>query len=186
MYLRWVLLAALDIVLAVANLFVAPVLSVFTRPRPDDGTPWGGWFGTWDNPPQGDARWQREGWFPHHLTGWRGYLNRVGWLYRNPCYGYQRWAGVGYGLTGGDLQIRGNPDINDRYAVPGWFFATQPHIHAHAGKPPIAFEFYAVIPWGFGKCLRVRLGWKITSSKFEALRFAPLVDTINPFKSYGR
>ena len=50
---------------------------------------WGGWFGTYDNPPQGDRKWLKT---ILKLTGWRGYLNRVGWIRRNRLYGLKRFS----------------------------------------------------------------------------------------------
>ncbi len=179
-------LVLLDVLVLITNyLVVAWVLSLFTRAQPDldeAGEQWGWWFGTWDNPPQGDSRWLREGWFPGYTDGWKGYLNRVGWLYRNPGYGFQKWAGVPYS---DDILIQhsGNCDISDKYRRPGSYTA-----HAiNANGQIVAFEYYAVIPWKLlpNKCFRIRLGWKIMTDKYERYGFATLVDTVHPFKSYG-
>jgi hypothetical protein len=101
------------------------------------------------------------------------------WMIRNPLYGYARIAGVPYSVT---LQMayRGNPNISDKNKVSGYYFAT-----VRDGGKLVAFEFYCVLPWGFGKCFRARLGWKIMTDKFQRYGFAQLVNTCNPFDGYG-
>ncbi len=178
----------MDAVLWVFNLVIASwVVSMFTRAQPDlneHGKPWGGWFGTWDNPPQGDEKYQRECMFPGVTTGLKGYWNRVGWLRRNPLYGFNKWAGIPY-KDSYEFHVDGNENISDKDRVPGSYYAKV--IDAHNGKV-VAFEYYLVKPWRIGsfeKCIRVRLGWKVMTDKFERYGFATLVDTANPFKSYG-
>lgn len=85
-------------------------------------------------------------------------------------------AGVKW--TGGEVKIKGNPNISDKYKIPGWMWAT------YTGKSK-AFEFYAVLPYNKTRNLRIRLGFKIKSDKFPKMGFAPLVFTINPFDGYG-
>lgn len=182
------LLVIADIAILLANyLVVAWVLSLFTKAQPDldeETTPWGGWFGTWDNPPQGDEKWQREGWFPGETTGVKGYLNRVGWLFRNPGYGFQRRIGIEYSDRI-NLVVSGNPDISDKYKIPGSYLVTARWPKGRL----VAFEYYLVKPYKIGKiekCIRIRLGWKMMTDKFELYGFAAFVDTVSPFKKYGK
>lgn len=100
-------------------------------------------------------------------------------MFRNPLYGFARVTSVRY-TPSLMITCRGNQDISDKYAVPGWYLAT-----ARESGRLKAFEFYCVLPWAFGKCLRARLGWKIMTDKFQRNGFAPLVNTCNPFKGYG-
>lgn len=183
--LKWSGLFILDIAVLVLNyIVVAWALSLFTKAQPDlneKTKPWGGWFGTWDNPPQGDSRWLRLGWFPGKTTGIKGYLNRVGWLFRNPGYGFQRWAAVNYSDRN-KLIAKGNPDISDKYKIPGSYLAK---LYDKNSKL-IAFEYYLVKPWSDTKCIRIRFGWKLVTDKFETYGFAAYVNTFNPFKSYGK
>ena len=159
----------------------ALIVSAFTRAaehKKPGGYSWGGWWGTYDNPPQGDRKWLRE---HPELTGWRGYLNRVGWMRRNRLYGLKRWLSVKHADCT-TKQYRGNPNISDKYRIPGWLFVTA---RCHSKKLQ-AFEWYSVTPYSKKRCLRVRLGWKIKGDKFdETGEFGALVFTINPFDSYG-
>lgn len=186
-YLKYIGLVLLDFLALLTVPIAVPVICIFTRARPDldeHGEPWGWIYGTWDNPPQGDSKWLREGWFPYQTKGFTGYLNRVGWLFRNPCYGFQRMAGVAYDPYN-IIAVTGDPDISDKYERPGKYFST---VRTADGKL-IAFEYYIVKPWTllpWKKCQRYRLGWKIMTDKYERYGFATLVDTVNPWKSYGR
>jgi hypothetical protein len=178
-YLKWLGFTIADWLLLPFFFVAVPFASLFTK----DG--WGSvtkYLGTYDNPPQGDRGWIRErSPFPKIIDGWKGYINRVMWLWRNPNYPLQAALAVEYAhyLI---VSFNGNDKISDKYAKPGWYFATATNSR---NADTVAFEFYCVLPWAFGKCLRARLGWKIMSSKFETSGIAPLVNTINPFKTFG-
>jgi hypothetical protein len=176
-YTKWALFALLDILLIPIWFLGAPVVSLFTREMPDtdeDLPSWGWWFGTYDNPPQGDERHQRN--FGHLPK----YIVRVLWLWRNPGYNFQKAIGVKYDPAY-IVTYTGREDISDKYKKPGHYFAM---CHTLDGEVK-AWEFYCVYPWAFGKCIRIRLGYKIMTDKFGRYGFAPLVNTINPVKSYG-
>ncbi len=181
-FFKWATLALLDWLLLLTIPFAAPVIAAFTSAKPYGNAPytWGWLWGTYDNPPQGDEGFVRKrAWFPCVTNGWRGYLNRINWMIRNPLYGYARMAAVKYSP---EMQLRysGNPNISDKYRVSGWYFATL----RKSGKL-VGFEFYAVLPWCKTRDLRVRLGWKIMTDKFQKNGFAPLVNTFNPLDGYG-
>jgi hypothetical protein len=180
--IRWLVLALLDWALLLTVPVAAPIIAAFTRPMSHDlpRYSWGGLWGTYDNPPQGDEGYVRKrAPFPGVTTGWRGYLNRCMWMLRNPLYGFAVKASVKWSP---DLVIthKGNERISDKRKVPGWYFAT-----ARKRGKLAAFEFYCVLPWGLGRCLRARLGWKIMTDKFSRYGFAQLVNTCNPFDGYG-
>ena len=162
---------------------VIPAIALFARAQPH-GMPdytWGWLWGTYDNPPQGDEGFVDErAFFGPSTTGWRGYLNRVHWMLRNPLYGYAKLSGVLWEATHA-IRTYGNPNISDKYKIPGWLFAVARNM---AGQV-VAFELYVVAPWLIGRCLRMRLGWKITTSKVHEYGFAQLVNTLNPFDGYG-
>lgn len=188
LYIKYILFMIADILL-MPYFLVGPIfLSMFTREGSyhDDRDvfyTWGGWLGTWDNPPQGDEGYNENRAFfkGGYTTGWKGYLNRIGWLWRNPGYNFQRKIGQPY--PDGDnweLTWTGDENISDKYELPGYYFAK-----LRVDGKVEAFEFYLVQPWLFGKCLRIRLGWKMMTDKFARYRFATFVDTISPLKSYG-
>ncbi len=181
-FLKWMVLALLDWALLLTVPLAAPIIAAFTRAEPYDQRPysWGWIWGTWDNPPQGDQGYAaKRAPYPGAITGWKGYLNRVMWMLRNPLYGYAKRVSVPYSDT---LQLTyiGNPNISDKEKRPGWYFATV----RDDGKL-VAFECYCVLPWLFGRCLRSRLGWKIMTDKFQRYGFAQLVNTFNPIDGYG-
>ena len=101
------------------------------------------------------------------------------WMIRDPLYGYARYAALDYSP---ELQIslRGDPTISDKEKRPGWYFAT-----ARRDGRTVGFELYAVLPWSSSRNLRMRLGWKIMTDKFQRYGFAQLVNTFNPFDGYG-
>lgn len=179
--IRYLASVAVYVTLLPLSSLAAFVVPIFTRAMPHklpEGYRWGGWFGTYDNPPQGDRKWLKE---HPELTGCRGYLNRVGWMRRNRLYGLKRWLAVDYRVCT-NRKFRGNPSISDKYKVPGWLFVTA---RCH-NKKLRAFEWYSVTPYTKNRCLRVRIGWKIKGDKFDEVgEFGALVFTINPFDTYG-
>jgi hypothetical protein len=182
-YLKWIAYTLADLLLAPLWIVGAPVVSLFTRPMPDTNDhSWGGWFGTYDNPPQGDSRWLREGWFPYEVKGFKGYLNRIGWLWRNPGYNFQKRVGLEY-KERYSITFDGNENITDKYKIPGYYLAK-----VVDNNKLVGFEFYIVRPYKTwpDKCFRARLGFKIMTDKFKRLSFAPLVNTVHVWKSYGK
>lgn len=187
-YLKYSFLMIADILLMPYFLIGPVFLSIFTREGSyyDDKDiiyTWGGWLGTWDNPPQGDQGYNENRAFfkGGHTTGWKGYLNRIGWLWRNPGYNFQRKIGVDFPAgRRWSLDWIGNENISDKREIPGYYFAK-----LKVDGRVIAFEFYLVKPWWFGKCLRIRLGHKMMTDKFKRYGFATFVDTISPLKNYG-
>lgn len=182
-YAKWLLLSIIDYLLWPTIFVMAPSIAVFTREQSYGMAPysWGWLWGTYDNPPQGDQGFVLERcFFPGQTSGWKGYLNRVLWMFRNPLYGYARMASVPWS-DGIAVILRGREDISDKYGRPGWYFAKAVDDRDNC----VAFEFYCVLPWAFGKCLRMRLGWKIMTDKFKRYGFAQLVNTFNPLDGYG-
>lgn len=175
-YARWFGSVLLHLPVLLLSVLLAPLLSLATA----NGWPkWGVWFWTHDNPPQGDPVYRSQRcWFPNVDTGWRGYINRVQWLWRNPVYGLGRKLGVEHSV--GEVEVTGNPDISDRRGIPGSYFAT----YRVDGKLQ-AFEYYAIIPWAQHRCLRIKLGWKIATRRFAGEQgYGILVYLVNPFMSY--
>ena len=180
---RFVLLALAKLLLLVTVPVASIVIPLYTReevPELDKYT-WGGWWGTFDNPPQGDRGFvSKRAPFKDTTTGVKGYINRVVWMFRNPLYGFMKESSVEY-KPSYQLVVKGNPDISDKYGVPGWLLA---RLYNSSGKLK-AFEWYSVTPWSEGRCLRVRMGWKIKTEKMQERGWARLVVTFNPLDGYN-
>lgn len=183
-YLKWGLAVLVDFALTITVPVVAPVIAAFTREQPY-GKPsytWGWLYGTYDNPPQGDQGYvAKRCMFPGVTTGFKGYLNRIGWMVRNPVYGWSERQSVPFDPEH-ILITSGNPNISDKYKIPGAYHTTYTD---HKTGRLIAFEFYVVYPWSETKDIRVRLGWKMTTEKFASMGFAPMVNTLNFLDGYG-
>lgn len=112
-YLKWALMAPVMLLVTVLTLPLAFVLPFFAQRRPgtlDNSTRYGfgwflpgwlSWFQTPDNDLDGDQGWREEHWqwrfrLPAVLAT---YVGRVGWLWRNPGYGFG-WEWVDAPVTG--------------------------------------------------------------------------------------
>lgn len=155
-------------------------ISLFTRAN--YSPPWADLFMTYDNPPQGDRGWvEKRSPFPMEISGLKGYINRVGWMLRNKLYGYKRKTAVDF-KPGTIVELRGDPEISDKYRIPGWLKAVARDSQGRL----YAWEWYSITPYTKKRCIRIRLGWKIKGRKFmQPGDFAPLVVTFNPFDGYG-
>ena len=183
-YLKWLLISLVKLPLLLTVPLMAVIISLFTRPdfEEKDIYKWGSIWGTFDNPPQGERAWvNKNSPFVGHVTGIKGYINRVLWMIRNPLYGFTKVADVSYD-SDDVLRIKGNPGISDKYKIPGWMFAT---LRDRTGKLK-AFEWYSVTPWSKNRNLRIRIGWKIKTDKMQERGWARHVVTLNPFDGYGK
>ena len=183
-YMKWLALALFDVLLLLTVPIAAPVVAAIYREQPH-GLPsysWGWLWGTYDNPPQGDEGFvEKRAWFIGETAGWKGYLNRINWMIRNPVYGFARLTALTYRAdTVQDLI--GVDGISDKEGIPGWYFVRLREIKT---LRVVGFEFYGVFPYSKTRDVRIRLGWKILTSKFKDKGFAPIVNTINPFDGYA-
>lgn len=182
-YLRWIILALVDWIMWLTVWPVATVVAALTREQPYGLAPysWGWLWGTYDNPPQGDRGFvTKRCWFLGITTGFKGYLNRVNWMTRNPLYGLAKRMSLPY-KADNVLSYVGNPDISDKDGRPGYYFAK-----LHDKDKLVGFEFYGVFPWSKTRDARIRFGWKLMTDKFERMGFAPLVNTFNPVDGYNQ
>jgi len=183
-YLKWLALCIADWLLLLTVPLAAPVIAAFTREQLYGQYPysWGWVWGTYDNPPQGDEGYVRKrSPFPTVTTGLRGYVNRVAWMIRNPVYGFARHYSLKYNQCY-VWQVLGHDGISDKNRSPGWYFVRIRDLYTWR---LVGFEFYGVFPYTKSRDVRIRLGWKMFTDKFEQRGFAPLVNTINPFDGYG-
>ena len=182
-YLKWLLLCVIDWLLILSLPVAVPVIAAFTRAQPHGQYPysWGWIWGTYDNPPQGDEGFVRKrAWFPGETYGWKGYLNRIHWMIRNPLYGAARKMALDYSEHD-TMKLIGKDGISDKYKIPGWYW-----VRLYKRGVLVGFEFYGVFPYlKESRVLRIRLGWKILTEKFEGRGFAQFVNTANPFGAYG-
>lgn len=181
---KWAVFSVVDILMLLTVPVAAVLVSAFTSADAHGRQRyyWGWIWGTYDNPPQGDEGWvSKRCLFKGVTTGLKGYVNRVGWMLRNPMYGLAMKMGVNW-YHGYYLKTFGAERVSDKDKFPGW----QAAIGFNVVGKPIAFEFYLVAPWAETRDLRVRIGWKIMTDKVDKYGAAQFVNTINPFDGYGK
>lgn len=124
MYLKWLLLMPVMIVVTVATFPLAFILPFFAEEREgllDNGTKsglgyylpkWLSIFQTPDNSLDGDEGWRTEHaqWRFKLPTAIAVYVGRVGWLWRNPGYGYGAELLVGEPIV---ATFTGDDKVND-------------------------------------------------------------------------
>ena len=168
--IKYIFSVCIYLILLIFSTPAAFIVSLFTRemePELDEYS-WGWIWGTYDNGPQGDRKYLST---HPETTGFKGYMNRVGWLRRNRLYGLKKKLSIPYS----PVTIKGNPFISDKLKIGGWLF-----VYCDKG-----WEWYSVTPYTSKRCVRIRLGWKIKGDKYKEGSVAPLVFTINPFDTWG-
>ena len=182
-YVKWFLIYLLNILLFVTLPIATPLIALFTKEmeyKKDGSYTWGWLWGTYDNPPQGDRGFvTKRAFFPNCTTGWKGYVNRIQWMWRNKLYGLDKYTGIKYSKDY-RIEVEGDQTISDKYKRPGSYT-----VKLFDGNKLIGFEYYLIKPWSETRDIRVRVGWKILTDKFERFGFAPHVGTMNPFDGYG-
>lgn len=118
-YLKWLAMVPVSLLVTVVCILFAPIIVLFASPTgwlPS----WLTWFQTPDNSLDGDNGWKNEHWqwrykLPAALCT---YVGRVGWLWRNPGYGY------GVVILDSAVPLvatyTGNADVNDDPGVEGY------------------------------------------------------------------
>ncbi|PRE30149.1 hypothetical protein C6Q35_28310 [Burkholderia multivorans] len=173
MYGRWILFAFANLVMLALGYVLAPILPLFAIGR-ETLPVWLSWFQTPDNPLDGDSGWKTVHWqwrfrLPRPIAR---YVGRVGWLWRNPSYGFDVNV-LGFAAAAGTELIRRGTSPLSGDLVTGWYFAT-----AVTPDGRRAWQLYAVKVWG-RRASRVNLGWKLWSVPGRC-QFAM---TVNPFLS---
>lgn len=164
-YIKWLLMLPVMIILTVLTFPLAFVLPMFVKERIgclDNGTktgmgwylkPWLNWFQTPDNSIDGDEGWRTLHWqwrfkFPAPVAQ---YLGRLGWLWRNPAYGFGcvMLEDFEHFL---EATYIGNPQVNDKPGVEGYCL-----VHARG-----LFQLVWVKRIGSSsRCIYVVIGWNI-------------------------
>lgn len=158
--LRWLILLVADLIVFAVAWLLAPILPAFAIGR-DHLPRWLAWFDTPDNPLDGDLGYVmlHAPFNGYGATGWRQYINRVVWLWRNPGYGFS-YSVLGAQINSQPLVVSGDPYVSDSSNLTiGRMRGFSGHVLLRSGT---AFEFYLVRQYGqSGHCFRLRLGWKM-------------------------
>ena len=147
-YILWALMVPASIVITIIGLVLAPVLPFLAST--DGWLPrWLWWFQTPDNPLDGDGGWINEHWqwrfkLPTSLCR---YVGRVGWLWRNPAYGF----GLVTLINPFAASFIGDDKVNDSPGHEGWCFI----------KASGLFQLVWVKRISSGYCLYFNFGWNI-------------------------
>jgi hypothetical protein len=158
----------------------APILALFAVDRlgpidNNNGTDieprlplWLAWFDSYDNSLLGDGAWKRMEaghWeWRANYSGWlQQYLGRVGWLLRNPAYGFER-AILAAKIKPTDIvDVFGDPCIQDKPV------GREGSCYTEVGDY-WAFDFVRRI--GDTRCIKINLGWKLKTYAEDPTRVA--------------
>lgn len=158
--LRWLILLVADLIVFAVAWLLAPILPAFAIGR-DHLPRWLAYFDTPDNALDGDLGYVmlHAPFKGYGATGWRQYINRVVWLWRNPAYGFS-YSVLGAQINSQPLVVSGDPYVSDSSNLTiGRMRGFSGHVLLRSGT---AFEFYLVRQYGqSGHCFRLRLGWKM-------------------------
>ena len=157
---RWLFLLVADLAVFVLAWLLAPILPAFAIGK--DHLPYElSYFSAEDNPLDGDIGYVmlHAPFKGYGVTGWRQYINRVVWLWRNPGYGFS-YSVLGHQVNSMPRVVSGNPLVSDSVNLTvGRMHGLSGHVLVREGR---AFELYLVRQYGkSGRCFRLRLGWKL-------------------------
>ena len=154
---RFMVFIPLSIFVTILSYVLAPLVVLFANR--DGWLPnWLWWFQTPDNSLDGDFGWRTEHkWFKEYLDrGWRRWVNRFRWLWRNPAHGFKNSV-LGFIPKGGYGYLsRGQYNVSNRPLVEG---LVRRNIWNPDGRG--AFQIYFVWSWSAKYCFRINLGWKL-------------------------
>jgi len=171
-FVKWVLFAAVSLTLTAVSVLAAPILVLFAGA--DGNLPSClSWLQTDDATLDGDVYWQDPTAHPI-VNRLPRYLRRVLWMWRNPGGGFDDDV-AGVTITA-PPRWWGDSHTSNQPGHAGFCFAIVPG----------GWMLYIVLPWGFGRCLRMYLGWKLMSA-VDAPSFTgrlPLVLSINPVMGF--
>jgi hypothetical protein len=180
---RYILFVPISLAATILNYPLAPIVVLFADKQgwlPS----WLWWFQTPDNSLDGDDGWKAEHrWFrysPDINGGWRRWVNRFRWLWRNSMHGFEQSV-LGF-MPGSAFaySCSGNQETSNRPLSNG---AVCRAVINQSGKT--AFQLYIVRTWSKSFCLRINLGWKIWQNPKPG-QYCQHVFSINPFMGYER
>jgi hypothetical protein len=161
-FLRYLVLVIANLFMFCVGMILAPVLPLFALGKPHLPSCLS-WFDTPDNTLDGDSGFQLEHalYLGSGVTGIKQYINRVMWLWRNPSYGFDISV-LGVTVTLMPVVESGDPLISDQpNATVGRTTGLSGSVYITYGSQ--YFEYYKIYQYGSSnKCLRLRLGWKLS------------------------
>lgn len=177
-FIKWVFYVPAMLLVTALTFPLAFVLPLFAEEREglmDNNTKlgrgaylpgWLSWFQTPDNSLDGDEGWRTEHW------QWRfklpepfcTYIGRIGWLWRNPGYGFGLVQ-----ITERDcvsFTCDGDPNVSDNTTREGWFYI----------ETPSYWQLRYIKRVSDTRCVYLNLGWNIQgallSGKSQICSFA--------------
>lgn len=154
--MRWFFFVPANLVMLLLAYILAPILPIFSK---DGWLPrWLWWFQTPDFSLDGDGGWQDEHWqFRKKLSPTLSrYVGQVGWLWRNPAYGFD-WTVLAFKPKRGYKMIsHGTRPVSGSVEHNGWFFAM---IHNLDGSS--AWQLYITIHLTKTHSTKFNFGWKL-------------------------
>ncbi len=177
--MRWPAYLIANVVMLLLAYLLAPFLPAFALGR-DHLPAWLSWFDTTDNPLDGDDGFKTEhAPFKGEVTGWRRYINRVVWLWRNPSYGFDINV-IGFRADKRSYRhVRGKRPISGDNAIPGWYLAEVVNPDGSS-----AWQFFWVVHLTAAHCMRLNLGWKLWGWRYGAANTCQFVCSFTPWKAY--
>jgi hypothetical protein len=171
MYLKWALMVPISLFLTVISFPLALILPFFAK---DGWLPkWLNWFQTPDNSLYGDDGWKTEHWMWRYKlpTFLATYVGIVGWLWRNPAYGFGCVYMTGIPIVATFL---GNEKVNDSPLFEGRIIVYSQNL----------FQFVWCKKITSTKCLYFVFGWNIkglindhATKHIATYAFSPRVST---------
>ncbi len=169
-YIYWRDLLPASIMFTLFAYVAAVFLPLFSRnnwlPR------WLWWFQTPDNSLEGDYGWKNEHWqWRFKLPKWLAtYVGQVGWLWRNPAYGFE-WEGpLAANITSDSVvSWTGNPEIHNReHGITGFCLTD-------VVTPTNEYWHYCLVKdlgvvFGQRRCLYLNFGWKLKTYAEDTTR----------------
>lgn len=146
--MKWFLLLPVNLVVNIVAALGAPVWALFAS---DAGTypGWLQWAATWDYLADGDPPFiEQHAPFKGKQTGWRRYVNRVVWMFRNPAYGFDRTISI---VPTSLITVKGTRPLSGDLKFDGWFFAWCDE----------GWQLYITHHWNATHCTKINLGWKL-------------------------
>ena len=165
-FAKWSALFTTSLIFDILGVIIIPIALLFAK-ESDDHLP--SIFWPWDNDRDGingDGETGISGWRgPEHANGLeRTFWYRYVWLaFRNPSNNYGYFCGI---EPKGDFSVIGNEDFGITQST-GCVFVTCDN----------GWCFYLVLPYGFGKGIRIAAGWKFWD---RTRTLAQIVLVVNP------